>query len=364
MGIEIRLFEPCMWEKFCGFVRTAYNNPSHFLLDREYFDWWYRDSPANWEEGYRPLVILDGKKVIGLSAQVPNTFRIKDNTYHGAWYCSGMIDPEYRGRGLGKQLYIEATHYFEVGGVISYNAGALALFRAAGFETFAERMMHRAVFLLQPESVAKHLPNLNQKLVEMLKDRFTRSNKSFESGIVAPVRELSPELATLWDKVRYRYTITTERTLQYIKWRYLDHPRGQYHIITHMQGDKPEAVGVMRFESEEPTKVCRIVDVWGTQDNIKPLLNKMLAYAHQAGAIFADFFCTNWPDREAFEKVGFYILNETMAYHIPYLFSPLELRHDYHEPIGLWSKDPEVIKGLDYEDIYFVRGDSDRDRPQ
>ncbi len=363
MEAEIRLFEPDMWEDLCGFIRVAYK-PDYFMLDRRYFDWWNRDSPSNWEDRYRLVVATYGNKIVGMFGQIANTFRIRGKIYRGTWYSNGIVHPEYRGLGIGKKLWSGATQFTPVAAEIGGNAAGRALYRVSAFETFGQRRMHRAIYLLQPESVAEHLPCSDPALIKKIKECNLEQASSLLEEAVSPMSELSPALEALWDKVKDRYVVTTERTLEHIMWRYVNHPRGHYHLIAHYENGASSALGVIRFESRETTRVCRIADIWGLPEAITPLLRKIIANARQNGAILIDFFCTNWPDRSAFEEAGFYILNENEASFLPYLFSPLELRQGYNEYIGMWTRDPDVIKGISFEDIYFVRGDADRDRPQ
>lgn len=366
MEVEIRPFEESMWQDLCDLVRLTYG-PDYFMLDRRYFDWWYRDSPSNWEDGYRFLVATHGGKLIGLSGQIANAFRIRGKTYPGTWYTNGMIHPDYRGLGIGKKLYASATEFVEVAGAISYNAPACTLLVSAGFEAFGQRRMRRAIYLLRPGDAERYLPCADRATMSGMRKHFGRTGECLDQDVGLPVGELTAGFDTLWQRVRERYTVTTERTRKHISWRYLKHPAGRYHVIPYYSdGDNltPAAVGVVRLESEEPTRVARIVDVWGSADSIEPLLGKLLGFAAREGAVLADFFCTSWPDREAFEKAGFYILDETRACCVPYLFSPVKSSTEYNEQIALWARDAAIVSGLGYEDVYFVRGDSDRDRPQ
>jgi hypothetical protein len=152
--------------------------------------------------------------------------------------------------------------------------------------------------------------------------------------------------------------MTTRRSAEYLDWRYLRHPTGSYRLFGH--GDSlPDAVCALRLDGAGIVG-ARIVDAWGEADALESLLTGVLDWAREAGARFADFFCTGCPDAETFERAGFVWLEGDDAAKVPFLLMPLDATRPYHEQLALRLS---VAPPPSYVQTFFTRGDSDRDRP-
>jgi len=362
MPVEIKLFKPEMWQEFRDLVQISYGL-NYWMLDKRYFDWWYHDSPQNWDDNYRVTVVILDNKIVGFVNQIANSFWVKGKTYRGTWYTNGMIHPDYRGHGLGTKVYDGAKKFTKFAAVVSFNTPAGHIFNKIGFNTFNWQRMKRAIYILNQHHV-RQLPCFDNNLLEKIINHFP--TLKINNKVLSPLKLVPPkdEITHLWSTSRDRYLVTTERNYEFLVWRYQNHPRGKYLFFTNYDNKKMlNALVIARVESQENLKFLRIVDIFGKTEGVEEILTNLLNWAKSEYICLIDFFCTNWPDYNAFIQNNFLILEPTHANFLPYLFNPIEMRKEYHEMIGIWAENPSLIKDIRYEDIYFVRGDADRDRP-
>ncbi|NPB06006.1 MAG: GNAT family N-acetyltransferase [Aquificae bacterium] len=114
-----------------GLESYAYTHPSDALA---YMEWLYRRDP----EGF--LVLKDGERPVGFVAADANWFSKRARKRVGAVH-ELVVDPSYRGRGLGKMLLKKALEYFKSKGldeaelwVGDENERAISLYRKEGFK--------------------------------------------------------------------------------------------------------------------------------------------------------------------------------------------------------------------------------------
>ena len=297
MSLEIKLFNNEMWEEMKEFIKSTYSS-DYWMLDNEYFDWWFRDSPSNWDNNYRIIVGILNNKIISFVGQVANTFLVKGREYRGAWYTNGMIHPDYRGRGLGTKIYDAAKQFTKFAAAVSFNEPAGHIFQKIGFNTFNWRRMKRAIYLTNP-SLVRQLPCFDNNLLEKILNHF--SNIQSDNVITSPLTEVpdKDQINKLWLLSKDRYSLTTKRSYEFLKWRYQDHPRGKYLFFPNYNDTELNAMVVCRVETSDDFKVLRIADVFGEKEGIKSVLTDLITWAEKQNICLIDFFCTNWPDYEA-----------------------------------------------------------------
>src|SRR5690606_6549679 len=69
----------------------------------EYIYWKFRGNPNTNLPGF--ILAIDDNKVVGQLGVIPSIISIEDKIYDAQWACDLMVDMDYRGKNVAKQLY-------------------------------------------------------------------------------------------------------------------------------------------------------------------------------------------------------------------------------------------------------------------
>lgn len=356
MSIYIKFYNPREEiSDFTNFINEVYGYNS-FLHNKDYVNWWFGSSQSHQNSGEVDILIArDEKRILGMNGYIATELEYKEKRYPFHWMANTIVHPDFR-RGLGLKIINEGLSHFPYSGSISFKDISRKILNHLKYNMFGLKKMSRAIARGDTKAF-NSLPNKNEILASIKWSE--RSNKYDGSNIIFLEKADMIKAALLWERVKYRYGLTTCRTARHLIWRYLSHPVGKYFFIGYGK-QEIEAVCVFRIEGF-PVKGLRIVDTWGLKDAIRPLISFLIAKATDEGVAFVDFFCTSTPDRSTFEDAGCVWLEEDSVGVIPLVMNPVTLR-PYNEQIAL--KLPTELDDIHFDNTYFTRGDSDRDRPQ
>jgi hypothetical protein len=157
---------------------------------------------------------------------------------------------------------------------------------------------------------------------------------------------------------------TTQRTKDFLKWRFFKNPFIKYTLYGVIENGAIVAYIALRIETLVPFsyKVTRIIDLFGRVDAIKPLFSKTANNALSLKHIYIDFSKFGSMYEKELNSFGFISLSNEGCCILPQVTSPIENRPN-GEFLGILSKSFfEDINSLTFENVYFTRMDSDRDR--
>lgn len=332
--LDARKFDWSAWLMF--HEEHVRRGPDYYLTDRGYFDWTFRDNPFNPTPGeYQFALWHEGEEIVGYIGRIWSPMLVNGAERRCLWQETSFVRPDMRGKGIGTELYqwvagedvtgnVQGVMQPQVDRVLEKTLGAPGL----------RGHMERAVFFCDVGS-PPYPPYLTHT--------FTAD------GLHAHQGDIARWAAALWEKVRHRYGTTTHRTKEWLRWRFIDHPKGAYRVFA-----TDSAIAFVRVEAAPGMVMVRIVDLWGTE--IEWLLLSVIDYAKSIGALAVDFLCAGWPDAEAFEGVGFARWTGVDMARLPLLFNPLDLS-PREEQVTLYGA------GVGQEPWYITRADNGRDRP-
>ena len=180
------------------------------------------------------------------------------------------------------------------------------------------------------------------------------------------VDRFGDEYQAIWLDVARNFSLATDRTSQYMNWRYCDHPMMTYRKLLCRGPDGP-AIYVWREEiTEGPTKtiVARLCEVIGSPAAIRTTFAGCYRTIARSGVAFIDFFCSNSTVNGALVAGGMLPAIVRPGLDLPYRLRPVEnalsKRIDYYY---LFPKQPAPLSCFDYHRTYFTRGDSNQDIP-
>ena len=146
---------------------------------------------------------------------------------------------------------------------------------------------------------------------------------------------------------------------EYMNWRYFQNPI-KYEIYA-IQG---KTYIVVRHERFYPTQyfATRIIDLAGLPQYAAELASFIINRSRERRDAFIDFSVTGNYYEQMLKELGFSELTGDYYGALPQVSSPMEYRPN-EEFICLGSKHfPNIFDDIEFDDLYFTRGDSDRDR--
>ena len=155
-----------------------------------------------------------------------------------------------------------------------------------------------------------------------------------------------------------------QRTVLYLNWCYFMNPRLIYECTAVKHNTHLLAYLVARHECFYPTKVfgTRIIDAAGLPEHNVGLFQSKIVEARGRGDALVEFvFAGNFYEG-LMKSLRFTELVGVAYEWWPLVSAPIEYRQN-HQFICLGSRRyPALFDNYTFDDLYFTRGDSDRDR--
>jgi hypothetical protein len=172
------------------------------------------------------------------------------------------------------------------------------------------------------------------------------------------------DIISPFDVIEKHIKVTTNRYENYMDWRYNKNPFIRYEYTNLYDENLCNGYIISRHECFYPTKfyATRIIDAIGNPCYIQDLLKSIIDKAIERNDLFIDFLYAGTIFDDALHELGFIELTDDTYNTIPVVSDPMDFRLN-DEFICLKCKDkPLLFEDIGYDDIYFTKGDSDRDR--
>ncbi len=343
------------------FYRNAYGRDDYPLLDNRFLHWWLHENPFYKGKGFSCKAAYDTekKKIVGHFAYVPVMVWTHGKNYSGAWTGNQFVREEYRGQGIARKLVESIMREHEIVLDVGANALAEAVLAKRGWRHFGP--LCRFVGVLDPARAEKLAGD--QAVLE--ESRIKIPDEAGDSSVaVREVKGFSETHDAFWSEFRKNIPSATDRSSEYLNWRYRDHPVFHYRILEARRGATGIGFAVWRKEEAagEWLAVLRLVDFLADSDAELPLLKTICEIATQEKAVLIDFFCASKRYGNACKKFGF--SEPPVAEEIARLFSPIIPKSG---PISFNGRDCknqfDSDRFFDQEQWYVTTGDGDQDRP-
>jgi len=282
------------------------------------------------------------------------------------WGVSAYTLEEYRGKGVNSKIIEFITNNFEVNGVIGFTSQTSLFYQKLGYNIFNFEKFSRHILVLENEKTKEVCNYINQDfnfLKKQIKSLSEVSNVKYLDKVV----ELTAENIDNYElslEEDFTEITTTQRTKDFLKWRFFKNPFIKYTLYGVIENGAIVAYIALRIETLIPFsyKVTRIIDLFGRVDAIKTLFSKTTNNAQSLKHIYIDFSKFGSMYEKELNSFGFISLSNEGCCILPQVTSPIENRPN-GEFLGILSKTfLEDINSLTFENVYFTRMDSDRDR--
>ncbi len=364
--IKVRIAQVSDIESLKKFFIKAYGEMT--IFQNEDFLTHYFDASLNNKSVFSNCLIgiNNNEEIVSHYGGLEYNLRINHNIRSMIWGVNAYTLPEYRGKGINSKIVEFITNNFEINGVIGLTSQTSLFYEKLGYNIFNFEKFSRHILVLEYEKTievcnyikqdSKYLNERIQSLGEILNDKY-----------LCEVVELTAENIGNYNlnlDEDFPEITTTQRTTEFLKWRFLKKPFIKYVLYGVIDKGAVVAYIALREETLSPFsyKVTRIIDLFGRTNAIKTLLNKTLKEAVSQKHIYIDFSKYGSIYEAELNSFKFINLKNDDCCILPQVTSPIENRPN-GEFLGILSKHFfEDIKSLSIENVYFTRVDSDRDR--
>lgn len=339
-------------KKLEKFYNDAYGK-KHIFNNPDHYNWQFKKNPFNKSQNKTIAITETNNEISSHMGFFPIELKIFDDIKDATWHLSFYTLEKYRGLGLGTELVLFSSNLFNLSMVLNGSDGTKNIYLKNGGVYFGQ--INRYIGILDKKRIENYIKiavNKEQVIVKEIQEK------------ASIINALDYTYETFWKKVKQKFPITTNRTKEYLSWRYLNHPIIKYHFITLSNENELVGYAVLRFEdNNEELKAARIVDFIVLDSYENQMLQGVINYCHKK-ADFIDFFCTgDFYKKELVQNKFFNNLTENIK--IPTVFNPID--PDRRPDIDFFYRinDNDLLKNKKLDDInnwYFVKGDSDQDR--
>jgi hypothetical protein len=374
--IEFRYAGFGEYQKISRFLDTYWAKDHVYVRMPHLFKWTFSRKKL-WDHGGYSFALAEDKgEIVGILGGIPFVFNCFGQVSEGIWTANYMVRPDYR-RGpfalrLLDMLHRPPYHTFIVFGA---DAAVLRIYRALRGQILSEIPRHFAVLpggvdrmtnlicLAYPHWPVRRAYELAQAVrVIDLRETIGKAEKE----------ELSQWNDHGW-KALSAHMVGAARDLDYLTWRYVDHPCFTYHFICLSDGDHI-GLAVWRLETirratpqglVEVDRIGRLVEFLpASRGNAQELLSHFWRALSEADAFGADYYGYHGESRLWLQDLGFHnVKKHADGPSIPSRFQPLEpqgatIQSAIFVPDQVPACSPDLTCNW-----YWTKSDADQDRP-
>jgi hypothetical protein len=376
MTVRIRYAALNEYKCISEFLDTYWAKDHVYVRLPHLFDWTFRRSSLWEEDGYSIAIAESDHEIIGMLGGIPFMFNNLGQVSRGIWLVNYIVRQDYR-RGVFALRLLELFRRPPHHTVISFgvNPSIIPFFRALGAQISLEMPRHVAVLPTAVERMAvlltKAYPDWPAHRAYALAYAFRLTDLPEYCADFSNVLPLSWNQHD-WPRIAAK-TVGAARDLDYLTWRYRQHPCFDYRFITVSEG-KDTGLAVWRLETireamplgiTEADRIGRLVEFLPVSSaNAQNLLSVFWRQLQEADAIGADFYgyhseICSWLGDAGFHGVD----GHPDGRAIPSRFQPLDGRGGSIQS-AVFVGDGVPSGSIEQNSFwYWTKSDSDQDRP-
>ena len=338
MNFSIAPFTKDDFEQFQCYIHKAFHH-KYILGNSQYLDWQFRCG------GF--YIVKNGNEIVGHFGWHDLAYKIYDRSQSVRVLINLFVLEPYRLTGVGALLAQKVFDTSDPVIVSGYTLPSERLFGRLRTQWQNAGKLYRWMYILNPHAVEFYRYQLPKVGVAKVSGR--------SMFIVKPVYKAGESLDRLWQEARRRYPVTLERTVDYLTWRFFDHPFFRYHFLVAKEGDVVWGYLVFRFEESSGFKIARIVDWVGNGLADESLVQEFLRISKDEGADAADFMFSGHFYDQVLAGVGFFNVADGDLENFPIYFNPISHKKSFIN-VGYDIEAP-------FDDCYITKANGDQDRP-
>lgn len=262
-------------------------------------------------------VLLDGEVVAGTMGYMPTEFLVNGTRVLARYTHDLLVDPEYRGGGLGKLIVANAREQgdFFPGGM--WMTGQChRIHQQMGFDDVAQLTTFTAV--LDPASFVSRrgyppfrgvVMRAGLSLTRAVSMRRVRGILDRASGTLTMTRQMDAAHDAAWLALSMTYSLTRVRDAAYLNWKYGGHPFLDYRTVLATRNGTPRGFMVWRPAPRDAVETRAVITDFlvekGDVETFRELVAKVLVDAASERIDAVAITTTQSFASAALQKLGF-----------------------------------------------------------
>lgn len=319
-----------------------------------FYRWQLLDPPASEGTDHCCVAVDRDGAILGVMAANPHRFMLSGKSRHAAEMSTWVVSKEARGRGVGQAImrWLQSRYDVLLGAGIS--TMAVPLYMLAGYRYIRHIPRYVQIYRTPPDDFLR----LTESGRRMLQQPRPPRGTSSLGAKVTPIGLADLADFAEWVLRPFNHFVRDRANLV---WRYGRHPVFTYDSFSVTAPTGRAAVG-LRLDKIGGTKIAHIVELFGEEGVLSAAVAFIDDYCREHNVSLADFTGTLGAICSRFLDAGWYSTLDDADVQVVHLFYPVEFRSPPTTSLMLWSRD-DMTDLLNYEKLYFTKGDLDLDRP-
>jgi hypothetical protein len=306
------------------------------------------------------LVAMRDEAIIGMLGLIPIAFNLRGRKLRGNWlalWATAKGGPP----ALGMELLGAAMREGEFTGVLGANKAAMTVYRGLKWATIDA--VPRFVRIASSDALERLLGAEAKGTGQIV---WAAGIEARASSSVVEGAHLLESWDQAWQGEFAPLLVSTWKDADYLRWRYLDHPRFRYEVLFGRDASgRIAGCAVYRIVRipERSSSVMRVVEFLGHGAVADELAGHLAYLADAQGVAFGDFYCTSAALAAPLIRQGF-VAESRLPAAVPNLLQPVDFsRTKLTAAFHVQSSVVPDSWGLLSDELYFTRSDGDQDRP-
>jgi hypothetical protein len=374
--VEFRFATSGEYHRIAEFLDEYWAKNYVYVRMPELFEWTFARSKLWDRQGYSIGLAEDKGDVVGMLGGIPFLFNCLGRTTPAVWLVNYLFRPDYRRGPIAiRLLSMFSRDHWEVTATSGLNQALIPFFRGLHWQVLENWPRYLVV-----------LPHAVDRMVNLLRLNYPnwqvdRGYNLVRSFTLRYLREVAPEVETIlplswsqheWPRIAAR-TVGAVRDLDYLTWRYVEHPCFHYRVIAVTERERT-GLAIWRLETirfatprglEEIDRIGRLVEFLPvSRDNAKHLLSRFYLDLCKANALGADYYGYHGESRGWLRECGFLeVESHPDGWAVPTRFQPLDGKGGRIVNAFFASNELPICSTDADNPWYWTKADGDQDRP-
>lgn len=278
------------------------------------------------------------------------------------WGVNAFTLQEYRGKGINNLIVEYILKHNQLNAVIGFTKKTGSFYEKLNYNLFEYNRFKRYILILDYAKTLEIKKIVNSKLGELPNNKFNTVHLLNINNIVELNKQsINNYSICLHNTINIK--ATTNRTKEFLKKRFFDYPYTKYQLYGYVVENKVIAYIAFKIEKLVPVNYnyFKIIDIYGDENAVGILLDKAKNLASQYNCIYIDFAMFGINYHSSLIDKGFSCYKDDEYSVLPFLSNPIENREN-REFVGIQANSEINVSQFSYQDVFFTRLDSDRDR--
>ncbi|HKR00243.1 MAG TPA: GNAT family N-acetyltransferase [Pyrinomonadaceae bacterium] len=239
--VQVKQFELPERDALLSFLRSAY--PGEPLKsDPAFWEWHHLENPYARPDNLPVWVVKSRDLVVGQLAAIPMRLKVGRDEMSAVWVVNIILDPDYRGRGLGKRLFqVAAETYCPRMVALGYNEASGAILRSFSWVDLGH--INRYHIMLYPGHAAKEVSRLApaRHLLNLVYAPFRPGSSRLAKagdGALREVTRFDSSFDQLWEGASIQWPCAMVRSSRFLEWQFMKQPGKKFDVLGYYEGER------------------------------------------------------------------------------------------------------------------------------